>query len=161
MPFWKGRGLGSGLRTLPQGRDRWGKNSTAGRLHPSLLRREGLVRMWSPPWLRRDGVDRKKQHCRAVTSLALLERARAWEWVKDPPAGEGQVGQKVCLGSPKRRSSRGRKSSPGITLLFFDRKTKARLLSQETSPRTQVSTAAYHELDCVIIIIIYEMCYIS
>ena len=36
----------------------------------------------------------KKQHCRAVTSLALLERARAWEWVKDPPAGEGQVGQK-------------------------------------------------------------------
>ena len=26
--------------------------------------------------------------------LALLERARAWEWVKDPPAGEGQVGQK-------------------------------------------------------------------
>ena len=21
-----------------------------------------------------------------VTSLALLERARAWEWVKDPPA---------------------------------------------------------------------------
>jgi len=60
--------------------------------------------MWSPPWLRRDGVDRKKQHCRAVTSLALLERARAWEWVKDPPAGEGQVGQKVCLGSPQRRS---------------------------------------------------------
>jgi len=60
-----------------------------------------------------------------------------------------------------QRSSRGRESSPGITLLFFDRKTKARLLSQETSPRTQVSTAAYHELDCVIIIIIYEMCYIS
>ena len=28
----------------------------------------------------------------AVTSLALLERERAWEWVKDPPAGEGQVG---------------------------------------------------------------------
>ena len=38
-------------------------------------------------------MDRKRQHCRAVTSLALLERARAWEWVKDPPAGEGQVGQ--------------------------------------------------------------------
>ena len=36
-------------------------------------------------------MDRKRQHCRAVTSLALLERARAWEWVKDPPAGEGQV----------------------------------------------------------------------
>ena len=43
-------------------------------------------------------MDRKRQHCRAVTSLALLERARAWEWVKDPPAGEGQVGQKHLFG---------------------------------------------------------------
>ena len=34
LPFWKGRGLGSGLRTLPLGRDRWGKYSTVGRLHP-------------------------------------------------------------------------------------------------------------------------------
>ena len=34
LPFWKGRGLGSGLRTLPRGRDRWGKYSTVGRLHP-------------------------------------------------------------------------------------------------------------------------------
>ena len=45
LPFWKGRGLGSGLRTLPQGflsptrgtervvktiEDRWGKYSTKG-----------------------------------------------------------------------------------------------------------------------------------
>ena len=65
------------------------------------------------------------------------------------------------LRKPAKEESRGgSKTSPGITLLFFDRKTKARLLSQETSPRTQVSTSAYHELDCVIIII-YEMCYIS
>ena len=42
-----------------------------------------------PPTLERSG----SEHQRAVTSLALLERARAWEWVKDPPAGEGQVGQ--------------------------------------------------------------------
>jgi len=28
---------------------------------------------------------RKTAPSRAVTSLALLERARAWEWVKDPP----------------------------------------------------------------------------
>ena len=34
LPFWKGRGLGCELRTLPLGRDRWGKNSTRGRLHP-------------------------------------------------------------------------------------------------------------------------------
>ena len=43
-----------------------------------------------PPTLERSG----SEHRRAVTSLALLERARAWEWVKDPPPGEGQVGQK-------------------------------------------------------------------
>ena len=35
---------------------------------------------------------RKTAPSRAVTSLALLERARAWEWVKGPPPGEGQVG---------------------------------------------------------------------
>ena len=37
----------------------------------------------APPTLERSG----SEHRRAVTSLALLERARAWEWVKDPPAG--------------------------------------------------------------------------
>ena len=42
-----------------------------------------------PTTIKRSG----SEHRRAVTSLALLERARAWEWVKDPPAGEGQVGQ--------------------------------------------------------------------
>ncbi len=47
--------------------------------------------MWSSP-CRRDG-EVEKSALRAVTSLALLERARGWEWVKDPPAGEGQVGQ--------------------------------------------------------------------
>ena len=36
-----------------------------------------------PPTLERSG----SEHRRAVTSLALLERARAWEWVKDPPPG--------------------------------------------------------------------------
>ena len=29
--------------------------STGGRLHPSFLRREGLVRMWSSLWLKGDG----------------------------------------------------------------------------------------------------------
>ena len=53
LPFWKGRGLGSGLRTLPQGflsptrgtegvvktiEDRWGKYSTVGRFSSSSLR---------------------------------------------------------------------------------------------------------------------------
>ena len=44
----------------------------------------------APPSLERSGSEHREG---AVTSLALLERARAWEWVKDPPAGEGQVGQ--------------------------------------------------------------------
>ena len=43
--------------------------------------------------VKKDGMILEKQHRMAVTSLALLERARAWEWVKAPPAGEGQVGQ--------------------------------------------------------------------
>ena len=43
----------------------------------------------APPTIKRSG----SEHRRAVTPLALLERARAWEWVKDPPPGEGQVGQ--------------------------------------------------------------------
>ena len=44
---------------------------------------------FGPPTLERSGSEHREG---AVTSLALLERARAWEWVKDPPAGEGQVG---------------------------------------------------------------------
>ena len=42
LPFWKGRGLGSGSRTLPQGRDRWGKYSTKGGYILSSLREERL-----------------------------------------------------------------------------------------------------------------------
>jgi len=40
---------------------------------------------------------RKTAPSRAVTSLALLERARAWEWVKDPPlfARGGQGSRKM------------------------------------------------------------------
>ena len=49
-----------------------------------------------PPSLERSG----SEHRRAVTSLALLERARAWEWVKDPPAG---------VSVPYKGNRRGRK----------------------------------------------------
>ena len=49
-----------------------------------------------PPTLERSG----SEHRRAVTSLALLERARAWEWVKDPPAG---------VSVPYKGNRRGRK----------------------------------------------------
>ena len=40
LPFWKGRGLGSGLRTLPLGRDRWGRNSTKGGYIPNPYGRD-------------------------------------------------------------------------------------------------------------------------
>jgi hypothetical protein len=67
-------------------------------------------------------VDRKRQHCRAVTSLALLERARAWEWVKDPPAGEGQVGQKHLFG--KERTGRIKKARMNFQLTFRKERNK-------------------------------------
>ena len=35
--------------------------STGVRLHPSFLRREGLVRMWSSLWLKGDGGIRKNR----------------------------------------------------------------------------------------------------
>ena len=43
-----------------------------------------------PPTLERSG----SEHRRAVTSLALLERARAWEWVKDPLFARGGQGSR-------------------------------------------------------------------
>ena len=58
MPFWKGRGLGSGLRTLHQGRDRWGIYSTKGGYILSSLRflsptrgTEGGVKTIEKAWL--------------------------------------------------------------------------------------------------------------
>ena len=44
----------------------------------------------APPTLERSG----SEHRRAVTSLALLERARAWEWVKDPLFARGGQGSR-------------------------------------------------------------------
>ena len=38
--------------------------------------------------------DFRKTALRAVTSLALLERARAWEWVKDPLFARGGQGSR-------------------------------------------------------------------
>ena len=53
-----------------------------------------------PPTIKRSG----SEHRRAVTSLALLERARAWEWVKDPPfAREGQEGRKNQVISQEKK----------------------------------------------------------
>ena len=57
-------------------------------LSPSIERRSHPAQSGEtfdgPPSLERSGSEHREG---AVTSLALLERARAWEWVKDPPAG--------------------------------------------------------------------------
>ncbi len=45
---------------------------------------------FGPPTLERSG----SEHRRTVTSLALLERARAWEWVKDPLFARGGQGSR-------------------------------------------------------------------
>ena len=42
-------------------------------------------------------MDRKRQHRMAVTSFPLMVKGKAWLGIKDPPAGEGQVGQKTPL----------------------------------------------------------------
>ena len=44
----------------------------------------------APPTLERSG----SEHRRAVTSFPLMVKGKAWLGIKDPPAGEGQVGQK-------------------------------------------------------------------
>ena len=44
----------------------------------------------APPTLERSG----SEHQRAVTSFPLMVKGKAWLGIKDPPAGEGQVGQK-------------------------------------------------------------------
>ena len=48
----------------------------------------------APPTLERSGSERRGG---AVTSLALLERARAWEWVKDSLFARGGQGSRKCL----------------------------------------------------------------
>ena len=53
----------------------------------------GLVRMWSSP-CRRDG-EVEKSALRAVTSFPLMVKGKAWFRIKDPPAGEGQVGHNL------------------------------------------------------------------
>ena len=47
-----------------------------------------------PPTLERSGSEHREG---AVTSLALLERARAWEWVKDPLFARGGQGSRKML----------------------------------------------------------------
>ena len=74
------------------------KTALQGGYIPCPLRERGLGKAVEPSLAKRDGVDRKRQHCRAVTSFPLMVKGKAWLGVKDPPAGEGQVGQKHLFG---------------------------------------------------------------
>ena len=56
-------------------------------------------------------MDRKRQHCRAFTSFPLI-KGKAWLGIKDPPAGEGQVGQKTPLLAKEERG--GSKKTDGV-----------------------------------------------
>ena len=47
----------------------------------------------APPTIKRSG----SEHRRAVTSFPLMVKGKAWLGIKDPPAGEGQEGQKTPL----------------------------------------------------------------
>ena len=86
------------------------------------------------PTLERSG----SEHRRAVTSLALLERARAWEWVKDPPAGEGQVGQKNTS-----LSKEGRGGSKNLTGWIEDYMTTQESLRRDVGKITSPCSRGY------------------
>ena len=86
-------------------------------------------------------MDRKRQHCRAVTSFPLMVKGKAWAGVKDPPAGEGQVGQKKHL-FVKGRTGRIKKARMNLQLTFPKvRNEKARLLEKETSLKAWIQVS--------------------
>ena len=85
-------------------------------------------------------MDRKRQHCRAVTSFPLMVKGKAWLGIKDPPAGEGQVGQKHLLGNG--RTGRIKKARMNLQLTFPKVRTKkARLLEKETSLKAWIQVS--------------------
>ena len=57
-----------------------------------------------PPTLERRGSAHREG---AVTALALLERARAWEWVKAPSSQEGDRGVEKMLCTPFAKKGTG------------------------------------------------------
>ena len=61
-------------------------------------------------------MDRKRQHCRAVTSFPLMVKGKAWLGIKDPPAGEGQVGQKHLF--DKGETGRIEKNTKGFSFIY-------------------------------------------
>ena len=59
-----------------------------------LPEEEGLGEKVEPSLAKEGRGGSKKQHRRVVTSFPFMVKGKAWLGIKDPPAGEGQVGQK-------------------------------------------------------------------
>ena len=58
----------------------------------------------------------KKTALQGGYSFPLMVKGKAWSGIKDPPAGEGQVGQKHLLG--KGRTGRIKKARRNFQLTF-------------------------------------------
>ena len=83
----------------------------------------------------------QKQHCRAVTSFPLMVKGKAWLGIKDPPAGEGQVGQKnTSLAKEEQAVSKNARMNFQLTFRK-ERNEKARLLEKETSLKAWIQVS--------------------
>ena len=73
--------------------------------------------------------------------LSLNVKGKAWLGIKDPPAGEGQVGQKKHL-FVNGRTGRIKKARMNLQLTFPKvRNEKARLLEKETSLKAWIQVS--------------------
>ena len=80
----------------------------------------------------------KKTHCRTVTSFPLMVKGKAWLGIKDPPAGEGQVGQKNTS-----LSKEGRGGSKNLTGWIKDYMTTQESLRRDVGKITSPCRSGY------------------
>ena len=80
----------------------------------------------------------QRQHCRAVTSFPLMVKGKAWSGIKDPPAGEGQVGQKNTS-----LSKEGRGGSKNLTGWIEDYMTTQESLRRDVGKITSPCRNGY------------------
>ena len=89
---------------------------------------------FGPPSLERSG----SEHRRAVTSFPLMVKGKAWLGIKDPPAGEGQVGQKNTS-----LSKEGRGGSKNLTGWIEDYMTTQESLRRDVGKITSPCRSGY------------------
>ena len=68
-----------------------------------------------------------------------MVKGKAWLGIKDPPAGEGQVGQKNTSLSKEEQAES--KKTNEFTTNFSKRNKKARLLEKETSLKAWIQVS--------------------